>query len=168
MEYFIAMPLSFTYVIIESNMLNTPKNDNTRLNVRSGERFGHFFLSPYHYSLQFHLTWTFFISWEKVMLYMRAIYLKQNRMYILNLPRYNNELWNAQSRERLVQFSTLWQNAIKQVYSTNSQLWYISFSSWIQFRLSWNKIAFSMLAWECGWDAINLKCSSCSESETLL
>lgn len=24
-------------------MLNTPKNDNTRLNVRSGERFGHFF-----------------------------------------------------------------------------------------------------------------------------
>lgn len=24
-------------------MLNTPKNDNTLLNVRSGERFGHFF-----------------------------------------------------------------------------------------------------------------------------
>lgn len=131
MEYFIAMPLSFTYVIIESNMLNTPKNDNTRLNVRSGERFGHFFLSPYHYSLQFHLTWTFFISWEKVMLYMRAIYLKQNRMHILIIPKHNNELWNAQSRERLVKFSTLWQNAIKQVYSTSSQLWYISFSSWI-------------------------------------
>lgn len=148
-------------------MLNTPKNDNTLLNVRSGERFGHFFYR--HIIIHYiHHTWMFFISWEKVMLYMRAIYLKQNRMYILNLPRYNNELWNAQSRERLVQFSTLWQNAIKQVYSTNSQLWYISFSSWIQFRLSWNKIAFSMLAWECGWDAINLKCSSCSESETLL
>lgn len=140
MEYFIAMPLSFTYVIIESNifetkstihdmMLNTPKNDNTLLNVRSGERFGQFLLSPYHYSLQFHPTWMFFISWGKVMLYMRAIYLNQNRMYILNVPRYNNELWNAQSRERLVKFSTLWQNAIKQVYSTSSQLWYISFNS---------------------------------------
>lgn len=26
-------------------MLNTPKNDNTLLNVRSGERFGHFFIA---------------------------------------------------------------------------------------------------------------------------
>lgn len=73
-------------------MLNTPKNDNTRLNVRSGERFGHFFYRHIIIHYNFTSPERFFISWEKVMLYMRAIYLKQNRMHILIIPKYNNEL----------------------------------------------------------------------------
>lgn len=56
-------------------MLNIFKNDNIWLNVWSGECFGYFFYCYIIIYYNFILFECFFISWEKVMLYMRVIYL---------------------------------------------------------------------------------------------